>query len=88
MSIDLGKVGLVAANLMDDLMADQEEIDHDQEIGEVMLIAEVRGADADGTYTYIRFRCSDDREWVQRGLLHAGLDEERVADETTPEGDD
>lgn len=69
-SIDAGKVGIVAASLMDDLVANQEEIGHHQEIGEVMLITEVRGTDQDGDYTYIRFRCSDEREWVRPGACH------------------
>jgi hypothetical protein len=83
LSVDAGKVGVAAAQLMDDLVADQGEIGDDQTIGEVMLLAEVRGTDETGDYTYIRFRCSDDREWVQRGLLHACLDQdgERVVDE-------
>jgi hypothetical protein len=77
-SIDAGKVGLVAAALMDDLASDQAHMGDDQSIGEVMLLAEVRGEDEDGSYTYIRFRCSDSRDWVQRGILHACLDQDRV----------
>jgi hypothetical protein len=87
--IDAGKIGVVAAQLMDDLVKDQEEIGDHQEIGEVMLLAEVRGQDDGGTYTYIRFRCSDPRDWVQRGLLHACLDQDKVpgedADDEAPE---
>jgi hypothetical protein len=78
--MDTSKLGVVAANLMDDLTKDQAEIGDEQELGVVMLLAEVRGEDEDGTsYTYIRFRGSDDREWIQRGILHAALDQERVA---------
>lgn len=47
-----------------------------QTVGEVMLLAEIRGEDDDGTYTYIRFRCSDEREWIQRGMMHAALEQE------------
>jgi hypothetical protein len=75
--IDASKVGVVAAQLMEDLENDQAEIADEQTIGEVMLLAEVRGEDEDGSYTYIRFRCSDGREWVQRGMLHAALEQER-----------
>ncbi len=75
--MDTSTLGVVAANLMDDLAKDQAEIGDDQELGEVMLLAEVRGQDAEGAYTYIRFRCSDEREWIQRGILHAALDQER-----------
>jgi hypothetical protein len=79
--MDTSKVGIVAANLMDDLAKDQAEIGDDQTLGEIMLLAEVQGEDEDGSYTYIRFRCSDDRQWVQRGMLHAVLEQDRVVDE-------
>ena len=70
------RVGLVAAQLMEKIEADSEPTD-DERIGEVMLLVEVRGTDEDGPYTYIEWRCSDEREWMQRGLMHAGLDSER-----------
>lgn len=79
--IDTSKLGIVAANLMDDLVKDQAEAGDDQTLGEVMLLAEIQGEDEDGPYTYLRFRCSDDREWVQRGMLHSALDQERLGDE-------
>jgi len=37
-------------------------------------------------WTYIAWRCSDRREWVQRGILHAALDQERVTDEDEDDG--
>jgi len=61
---------------MEDLEKDQAELDEEQTIGEVMLLAEVRGEDEDGIYTYIRYRCTDDRQWVQRGMLHASLEQD------------
>lgn len=77
--MDASKLGIVAAALMDDLVSDAEHLGA-QELGEVLLMAEVRGEDDGGGYTYIRFRCSDVREWVQRGLLHACLDQDRLPD--------
>lgn len=74
--IDASKVGVAAAQLMDDLEKDQAETGEDQTIGEVMLLAEVQGEDEDGTYTYLRHRCTDTRQWVQRGMLHAALEQE------------
>jgi hypothetical protein len=71
---------IAAAQLMDDLEADQAESGEEQEIGELMLLAEVRGQDEDGGYTYIRFRCTDERQWAQRGLLHAALEQETRPD--------
>lgn len=88
MSIDAGNVGIIAASLMDDLVADQQAAGHDQEIGEVMLLVEVRGKDDDGGYTYIKFRCSDERDWVQRGLLHACLDQDKAVDVDVDEDED
>jgi hypothetical protein len=70
------KVGVLAAQLMEKVEADSEPTE-DEHVGEVMLLVEMRGTDEDGPYTYIEWRCSDEREWVQRGILHAGLDQER-----------
>lgn len=72
----LDKVGVLAAQLMDQ-MEEESEPEDNETIGEVMLLAEVRGTDANGPYTYITWRCSDKREWAQRGMLHAGLHQER-----------
>lgn len=74
--IDASKVGVSAAHLMEDLEKEQTELAEEQTIGEVMLLAEVRGEDEDGSYTYLRFRCTDSREWVQRGMLHAVLEQD------------
>ncbi len=71
--MDTSKVGVVAAKLMEKL-AEEAAQEEGQQVGEVMLLAEVRGVDDDGPYTFIAFRCSDEREWVQRGILHAGLE--------------
>lgn len=79
--MDVSKLGVVAADLMEYLARDQEEMGDEQTLGEVMLLAEIRGTDEDGTYTYIRYRCSDDRVWVQRGIMHAALEQDCQPDE-------
>lgn len=76
LGLDTSKVGMVAAALMEDL-ASEAAPGEEQEVGTVMLLAEVRGEDEDGTYTFIQFRCNDERTWVQRGLLHAALEQNR-----------
>lgn len=73
--MDTSKLGVVAAQLMDQLA---EEAEDNECIGDVMVLAEIRGNDDEGPYTFISWRCSDEREWVQRGMLHAGLDHKRV----------
>ena len=75
--IDASKVGVAAAQLMEDLEKDQAQTSEEQAIGDVMLLAEVRGKDEDGHYTYyLRYRCTDTRQWVQRGMLHAALEQD------------
>lgn len=64
----IAKVGEVAAKLMDAL--DNSTV----EIGEVMLLVERRWKDDDGECTDIYFRCTDERNWVQRGMLSFCLD--------------
>lgn len=75
MSIDTSEVGIVAARLMDDI--ETEHADEDLSIGVVMLIVELCGQEE----TLIRYRCSDERLWIQRGLLaEAGRVTEVVED--------
>lgn len=69
--MDTTKLGEVAAVLMERLALEADE--EDMELGEVMIVAEVNGKDEDDGWTGIAYRCSDDRTWVQCGLLHAAL---------------
>jgi hypothetical protein len=80
--VDTTRLGQVAADLMDLLAEDAaDEEAAEMELGEVMILAEVKGRDEEGDdWTSIRFRCSDPRFWVQRGMLSAALDGERLAD--------
>jgi len=88
--IDASKVGVTAAQLMDDLEKDQAEVAEtdSQTVGDVMLIVEVRGEDEDGTYSYMRYRCTDARVWVQRGMLHGALEQEQLGDFETDDEED
>jgi hypothetical protein len=43
----------------------------------VMVLAEISGTDEDGGWTAIRWRCSDPRAWVQRGIVYAALQQDR-----------
>jgi hypothetical protein len=86
--MDTSKVGVVAAQLTDKLADGEKSLGGEERVGEVMLLAEVRGTDDDGTYTYIAFRCSDEREWVQRGMLHAGLEFHRQPSDIEGEEED
>ena len=86
MSIDPTRLGQVTAELMEKLSEDWDE--ESAELGEVMVLAEVKVTDEDGDdWTYIAWRCSDPRNWVQRGLLHASLEQERITDDDD-EGDE
>jgi hypothetical protein len=82
MSLDTTRLGQVAAELMQTLADGYEDSDFDKtELGEVMILAEVKLEDEEGEWTNIAWRCSDDRQWVQRGLLHAALEQERLPGE-------
>ena len=50
-------------------------------VGTVALIVEVRSGD----WTAVTYRCSDDRAWVQRGLMNEGV---RAVDHSQERADD
>lgn len=75
--MDATPLGVVTAKLMEHLSEDDSA-----ELGEVLVLAEVLGKDDEGDWTTIAWHCSDDRAWVQLGLMHAALDSYR---ETDPE---
>lgn len=74
--MDTTRLGETAAALMD--LIDAEDGD---ELGVVMVLAEVKGTDDDGEWTAIRWRCSDPRAWVQYGVLHEALRSKRLTDD-------
>lgn len=82
--VDTTKLGHESAHLMERLAEEHE----DAEIGEVMILAYVHvppTADEDYGSGYIAWRCSDPREFIQRGLLHAALEQDRETEEEQDE---
>lgn len=76
------KLGALAAELMEQFEEAEVEDGYEGRLGEVVIVAEVdidkiHGADEDG-YTAIRTRCTNGKQWIQLGLLEAGI--ERVHD--------
>lgn len=63
MSIDTTALSQTALDLIERLAEDHE--DDDREIGVVALVVEINGEDA----TWIEYRCSDQRKWIQAGLF-------------------
>lgn len=79
MSLDTTKLGEIAAGMMERLAESYE--DHDVEVGTVALIVEI----SSGDWTAVTYRCSDNRSWVQRGLMNEGvraIDHSQQAEET------
>ena len=71
--MDTRKLGAVAAELMEYI---EKREDETTEIGEVMILVELRGTHDDGSdqkWTTISTQCTDPRGWVQRGLLNEAL---------------
>ena len=75
MSIDTSNLGVVSAELMDFL----GELGGGKAVlGEVLVLAEVEVTDDDGdSYTNLIWRCSDNRSWIQTGLMQAAIDAEK-----------
>ena len=74
MSLDAARMARFAAESIDQL----EELMKDDpgaELGEILIVAEIKNITMDSdTGTAVRFACTDDRFWVQRGLLESALD--------------
>lgn len=69
----LERIGKTAVEFID-FVKDANDDLADACIGEVMVIAEIRGIDGDGEQVgEVQFRCSDPRGWVQRGLLEEAI---------------
>lgn len=62
MGLDTTRLGRVAAEMMESLAESYAE--EDVEMGEVVLAVEIRS----GGWSGIAYRCTDPRNWVQRGL--------------------
>jgi hypothetical protein len=74
----IAKIGTTAAKLMDSIESEGEDV----EIGEVMLLVECRYKHDDDEYSGIDFRCTDERVWVQHGMLHFALNAVRQSYES------
>lgn len=66
-----------------DSLAERFDGDDDAEI-EVALVVVMMVSD-DGEETHLHYRCSDDRPWIQRGLIHETLE---VAQRASRSNDD
>lgn len=80
MSLDTTRLGEIAANMMESLAESYET--HDVSVGEVALIVEIRSGD----WTAVTYRCTDERAWVQRGLIRQGIDAVDASSEMTDAG--
>ena len=66
--MDTQRLGQVAALLMERIAS--RYAGDEWHVGDVIVVVEVDSKDR----CVIECECSDDREWVQNGLLRAGLD--------------
>lgn len=79
MSLDTARAGVLAVELIERL-AEQYENDPDMEgveVGTMALVVELSGKYKGEEATWVEYRCSDARRWVQIGFFQAAL---RVAD--------
>jgi hypothetical protein len=86
MSLDLGDLGVIAAELMERLEEDYADKESAR-LGVVAVIAEVEWDDGDSEITAVEYRCSDGRRWVQSGLFTAAERGVRYSSEN-PHGND
>lgn len=65
MSVDTTTVGVLVADLVESMAAEYAK--DDVRIGTVAVVVEVEGEN----WTWVRYRCSDPRGWVQEGFFQA-----------------
>ena len=65
MSIDTTQLLQMVAGLSEDIESDHP----DAEIGTFAVVVEI--SDAEGNWTMIKYRCNDERRWVQAGFFAA-----------------
>lgn len=68
MALDTTRLGTVAAELMERLINDHADTDG-AHVGVVAVVAEVTGSIDGEECTWIEYRCSDSRRWIQAGLF-------------------
>lgn len=71
MSVDTTTIGQVTAELMDTI--DRDYPDDDVTVRTVIVVAELHTPES----TFVMYRCSDERTWIQRGLLAEALEASR-----------
>lgn len=72
MSIDGTKIGRIAAEVMERVENEKPDDGEELSIGTVAVIVEVLADEEDGPgWSWISYRCSDVRPWVQAGLFGA-----------------
>lgn len=70
---DVSELGVIAADLMDELEADFYDRE-DVKLGALAVIAEVNFVEGDDDVCVIVYRCSDGRRWIQRALFREAED--------------
>lgn len=78
MSLDTTRLGVIAAGMMESLA--ESYADQDVEVGEVVLLVELRGGD---NWTAVAYRCTDNRSWIQAGLMQEGCKAVEASRRTT-----
>ncbi len=68
MSLDTTKLSTLALDLIERLAADYEDTPS-AEVGVVALVVEIDSEEV----TYVEYRCSDQRKWVQAGLFETAV---------------
>lgn len=81
------RLGILTAELMEQLEESEVDEGHTARLGEVMIVVEVDvdkdGGEEEDGFTAIRTRCSSGKYWIQKGLLAAGaqrLDDSQAED--------
>lgn len=86
MSLDTSRIGVLAAEWMASLEESYKDYDDDVEIGEVMLLVEIASAKGDG-WTAVAWRCTNPKNWVQRGLIREAWRSVKRSRRTRPNDD-
>lgn len=66
--LDTTKLSTLALDLIESLA---EAHDEDAEVGTIALVVEVNGAHEGEPATWVEYRCTDPRRWIQAGLFDA-----------------
>jgi hypothetical protein len=70
MMLDTTELGELALQLIDQL-ADSHQDDEEVSIGVMSIVVEINGTYEGQGSTWVEYRCSDPRVWIQNGLFAA-----------------